>query len=146
MPKLLAVLFASHLCFAATAGEQTPLAAVQALFDAMSAHDAAKAGSLFLPDAQLFSVTPEGTAQGLPHQKWVDHLGASKDTWLERISDPKVLEHGSVAVVWGDYDFHLNGKLHHCGVDSFSLLKTNDGWKINAVSDTHETSCTDHSK
>ena len=49
------------------------------------------------------------------------------------------MEHGSVAVLWADYDFHLNGKFSHCGIDSFTLLKTTAGWKIAAVADTRET-------
>ena len=125
------------------ADDQTPLAVVQRLFAAMSAHDANAARALFLPDAMLFSVRPDGTAAATHHERWVTRMGESKDAWLERIWEPKQLEHGTVAVVWAEFDFHLNGKFSHCGIDSFSLLKTAAGWKIAAVSDTHETSgCT----
>lgn len=117
-----------------------PSGVVQRLFEAMSAHDAAAARQLFTPDAMLSSVRPDGTAVEMPHEKWIERLGASKDAWLERIWDPTLLEHGSIAVVWAEYDFHLNGKFSHCGVDSFSLLKTATGWKIAAIADTHETS------
>ncbi len=142
MIKLFAVLFAAHMvCFAAAPPDNdTPLAVAQRLFEAMSAHDAARARALFIPEAMLYSVHPDGTAVGMSYEKWVSALGASKDAWLERIWKPQVLEHGSVAAVWAEYDFHLNGKLTHCGIDSFNLLKTADGWKIAAISDTRETS------
>lgn len=117
-----------------------PTRTVQRLFDAMSAHDAAAARELFTVDAMLLSVRGNGAASSMPYEKWVERLGASKDAWLERIWNPTVLEHGSIAVVWAEYDFHLNGKFSHCGVDSFSLLKTAAGWKIASIADTHEVS------
>ena len=125
----------------AAADEQTPMAAVQRLFDAMARHDAKGAKALFLPEAMLFGVRADGTATATPYEKFAERIGSATDTWLERIWEPTKLEHGSVAVVWAQYDFHLNGKLNHCGVDSFSLLKTSSGWKIASVSDTHETDC-----
>ncbi len=141
MQKLFACLLA--ICFLsitrAAADDQSPTAAVQRLFDAMSAHDGNAAHALFLPEAVLFSVRPDGTAVATPNEKFVERVGASKDAWLERIWNTKVLENGSVAVVWANYDFHLNGKFSHCGIDSFNLVKTSAGWKIAAVSDTRET-------
>ncbi|HEY2017097.1 MAG TPA: hypothetical protein VGH38_26510 [Bryobacteraceae bacterium] len=144
MQRLPALLFASCLVFPAVAADdQTPLAIVQRLFAAMATHDAAAARELFVPEAQLFSVRADGTTAAMPHDRWLDRWGASKDTWLERIWNPKPLEHSPIAVVWAEYDFHLNGKFSHCGIDSFSLLKTATGWKIAYISDTRETTgCT----
>lgn len=138
MHRLLAFVFLAGLLFAAP-DEQTPIATVQRLFDAMAAHDANAARTLFIPEAMLFSVRPDGTTVATPHEKFAGRIGAAKDTWLERIWEPTQLEHGAVAIVWAKFDFHLNGKFNHCGIDSFSLLKTASGWKIAAVSDTHET-------
>ncbi len=47
---------------------------------------------------------------------------------------------GGIAVVWAEYDFHLNGKFNHCGVDQVNLLKTGAGWKIMGIAYTSETS------
>jgi Domain of unknown function (DUF4440) len=117
-----------------------PMATVQRLFDAMSAHDADAARALFTPEATLLTVRANGSTAVVPHEKWLEHLGGSKDAWLERMWNAKVLEHGSIAVVWAEYDFHLNGKFSHCGIDSVSLLKTTAGWKISGISFTSETS------
>jgi hypothetical protein len=46
---------------------------------------------------------------------------------------PKVLEQGSIAVVWADYDFHLNGKFSHCGIDAINLVKAEKSWKIAGI-------------
>ncbi len=142
MQRLRALLLAfCFLPFArAASDDRSPTATVQRLFDAMSAHDADAARALFIPQASLFSVRPDGIAVAIPYEKWLEHLSVSKDSWLERIWNPKLLEHDSIAVVWAEYDFHLNGKFSHCGIDSFNLLKTAAGWKIAAVADTHEVS------
>ena len=117
-----------------------PAATVQRLFDAMSTRNVDAARSLFTPEATLLAVRADGTAAVTPHEQWLNHLATGKDQWLERMWNPKTLEHGSIAVVWAEYDFHLNGKFSHCGVDSVDLLKTAGGWKISGISFTRETS------
>ena len=128
------------LSYAASDDINTPAAIVQRLFDAMSTHNVEAARALFTPEAMLISARADGTAAVMPHEQWLNHLAASKDQWLERMWNPKTLEHGSIAVVWAEYDFHLNGKFSHCGVDSVDLLKTGTGWKISGISFTSETS------
>ena len=117
----------------------TPLTAVQSLFDAMPKHDGNTARTLFLPQAMLYSMRSDGTADGMASEKFVDRLSSAKGAWLERIWNAKTLEHGPAAQVWAEYDFHLDGKFSHCGIDSFSLLKTAAGWKIASITDTRET-------
>jgi len=118
--------------------QETPLTAVQKLFEAVLHKDAATASALFTPDAMLYALRPDGTAAGLPAAKWIERMAASKDQWQERIYNPKQLEQGAIAHVWTEYDFHLAGKFSHCGIDSVSLLKTATGWKIASISDTRE--------
>jgi hypothetical protein len=139
MLKVLAFLLAAPIVGLA-AETSGPLTVARQLFDAMSSHNAGAAGNLFIPGAMLYGVGPNGAPSGIPFQKWVDQMGKSSDSWLERIWNPKVLQHGAAAVVWADYDFHLNGTFSHCGIDSFSLLKTNTGWKIASITDTREKS------
>jgi hypothetical protein len=120
-----------------------PQAVVQQLFDAIAAQKVDTVRSLFTPNAVLLSVKDDGTPASMPYQDFANLLASSKNIWLERIWNPTVLVHGPIAVVWAEYDFHLNGALSHCGVDSVSLLKTSSGWKISSISDTRETSgCT----
>ncbi|HEY1946410.1 MAG TPA: hypothetical protein VGG97_05355 [Bryobacteraceae bacterium] len=141
MTKFPAVLFVAALALSGRGTSQAggPLAVAQRLFDDMATHNTADAQTLFTSEAMLFSVRPDGTSAATPHEKFVERMGASKDTWLERIWNPKVLEHGEIAIVWAEYDFHRNGKFSHCGVDSFHMLRTSAGWKIDALSDTRET-------
>lgn len=49
---------------------------------------------------------------------------------VERGFQPEVRVSGPVAMVWLPYDFYLDGKWSHCGVDVFTLLKSDAGWRI----------------
>jgi Domain of unknown function (DUF4440) len=125
------------MCPATDAG---PTAVAQKLFDAMAAHDGAGARALFTADAYLIAVAPDGKVTVTPVEKWTDRLSSSKDNWLERMWSPKLQEHNAIATIWGEYDFHLNGKFTHCGIDTFTLVKTNGEWRIAALVFTRETS------
>jgi hypothetical protein len=140
MPRHSALLLALFLPLLASAGDDLgPTATAQHLFDAMSAHDVNAARALFIPEATLVSVRADGKPTVVPIEKWLEHLGTSKDAWLERMWNAKVLESSGLAVVWADYDFHLNGKFSHCGIDSFNLVKLDAQWKISGVSYTAQT-------
>jgi len=43
---------------------------------------------------------------------------------------------GPMANAWTSYVFMVNGRLSHCGVNSFQLLKEIDGWKVIYLIDT----------
>lgn len=105
----------------------------------MKAHDTAAITALFVPGATLASMDAEGKIVITPADKWAERIGANKNLLVERMHNPKVLEHGPIAVLWAEYDFHLNGTLTHCGIDLFNLLKTGGSWKITAISFTSET-------
>ncbi len=50
--------------------------------------------------------------------------------WDERLLDYQIAIDGNLAHVWTPYEFWYNGTFSHCGANSFTLAKTNDGWKI----------------
>jgi hypothetical protein len=55
----------------------------------------------------------------------------AEDKLVERwTGDPTVMIRGPIAVVWGEYEFMINGYFSHCGVDSIDLVKVDGDWKI----------------
>ncbi len=54
----------------------------------------------------------------------------------ERLLDYQIQLDGPLANVWTPYEFWLNGEFHHCGVNSFQLMKEGDSWKIIYLIDT----------
>jgi hypothetical protein len=134
MRKMLVVVLISFGALLARAQDQSgPLAAVQRFFDAMSSKDVATIHSLFASDASTLAILPDGSLSKTPSAIFEQHLGASKEPWLERIWDPKVMQHGSMAVVWAPYDFYRSGKFSHCGIDNFQLVKAEGTWKVVTV-------------
>ncbi|MFN0173649.1 MAG: nuclear transport factor 2 family protein [Saprospiraceae bacterium] len=60
----------------------------------------------------------------------------STDKYDERIKFEAIHAEKSLASVWTPYSFYINGKRSHCGTNSFQLVKTADGWKIQYIIDT----------
>ena len=54
----------------------------------------------------------------------------------EKIVNYKIQVDGSMAHVWTPYEFYVNGKLSHSGVNSFQLYKENEVWKVVYIIDT----------
>ena len=52
-------------------------------------------------------------------------------TYMERwTGNPTVTVHGPIAVVWGEYEFWIDGEFSHCGIDALDLVKVDGDWKI----------------
>jgi hypothetical protein len=54
----------------------------------------------------------------------------------EKILSYNIQIDGTMAHVWAPYEFYLNDKLSHSGVNTFTLFKEKDTWKIIYLIDT----------
>jgi hypothetical protein len=54
----------------------------------------------------------------------------------ERVTQFDIKVDYPLASVWADYEFYVNGKISHKGVDAFQLFYENGNWKIIQVCDT----------
>lgn len=54
----------------------------------------------------------------------------------EKVLSYNIQIDGSMAHVWAPYEFYLNDKLSHSGVNTFALFKEKDKWKIIYLIDT----------
>ncbi len=128
----------------AQGNESQVLATVQEFFDSMSAKDTAAARQILVMDATYFSVR-EGddgtTMQGSTNREYVERLATTDNDLQERMWDPQVMVHEGIAVVWAPYEFQVNGKFSHCGVDAFSLIRIGGLWKIAGIVYTVEQEC-----
>jgi len=113
------------------------VATLQLLFDALEAGDEALLRSVL--DAAVvmqFTETRDGTTTN--GSSTLDGLASritgGGATLIERMWDPVVVVSGALATIWTPYDFYSGETFSHCGVDSASLIRTADGWKIVALS------------
>jgi hypothetical protein len=134
------LLLATFSTFAQTSDEQAVIATVQKTFDGMAAHDGAMIRSTMLGDAHLYAIREGSAPTSRTIEDFVTQIASAKNELLERFTaPPKVTIRGPMAQVWGEYEFLRDGKFTHCGVDSVSLFKTPEGWKIATIVYTVET-------
>jgi len=113
--------------------EKAVLATVQKAFDAMAAHDPEAARAVLIPEGRVIASRATGNPTNISQEEFAARLGTAKQQLLERMWNPRVSIRGGIASVWAEYDFHLDGKFSHCGIDSFTLVKTAEGWKISGI-------------
>lgn len=109
------------------------LKAVQVFFDTMTSKDVAGAREILVPQSRFQAVNLRGDTRpdrSFASEEYLADLQASKQVMRERIWNPDVRIHGRIATVWAPYDFWIDGKFSHCGIDAFDLVKTKSGWQI----------------
>ena len=114
-------------------GAVAAIAAVNRLFEAMRARDAGAVREAFLPDGRLASTMLRGgqpTIRLLTLDAFVKMVIDSPEPFRERMFEPEARVSGDLATVWGRYEFRVGERLTNCGVNSFQLLRTPQGWKI----------------
>ena len=130
------------------ADRQAILAVVQAFFDTMAAKDATTARQqILLPEGRFHVVGDQSGKAGKSRirtftvEEYLFDLPVMKSRVRERMWNPDVRIRGSIAHVWTPYDFWTDGRLSHCGIDSFDLIKTDQGWRISGGTYTIEAKC-----
>lgn len=109
------------------------LKAVQTFFDTMTAKDVEGARAILVPQGRFHAMEmakPTIEPRSSSTEEYLAELQRTKQTLRERIWNPDVRVHGAIATVWAPYDFWIDGKFSHCGIDAFDLVKTASGWRI----------------
>ena len=106
---------------------------VNHFFEALEKKDTALYASLVMRNAQIWVTRKVNDTLRTPMRSFaedIDRLPSYKETLHEKAIGYEVSMHNNIAVVWVPYTFHYNDRLSHCGIDVFTLLKTDKGWKI----------------
>jgi len=126
---------------AAQTAKDSVIAVVNEFFRAMTARDTAAFSRTQMADGIAYAVRERGDSVVIRRQTSeasVRQIGSTSDTYVERMWQPTVHVHGPIAVLWTPYDIHRNGQFGHCGVDAFTLIRGQAGWKIATVTYTVE--------
>jgi hypothetical protein len=130
--------------FAQSEDEKAVKAIVVQLFDGMQKHDSTMIRACFHPSARMQSIamnrksgnvelTTENSIDGF--LKSIGSLPAATQI-EERVLSYEIRIDAQMATAWTPYEFYVNGKRSHCGVDAFQFFKTDKGWKILTIADT----------
>jgi hypothetical protein len=57
-------------------------------------------------------------------------LTPGPERYEERMPAPAIEIDGDIAMAWGDYVFLVDGKVAHCGVNHFDLVREAGAWKV----------------
>ncbi len=114
---------------------------VNTLFAGMKNADAALLKSAFADSAVLQTISRNKEGKMMVRtedvNEFADFVGKlKKDSADERIQFETIKIDGPLAIVWTPYNFYLNGKFSHCGVNSFQLVRFDGIWKIQYLIDT----------
>lgn len=117
----------------ATAERDAVLKTMQAFFDTMTARDVEGARQVLQPQGRFHAMSLKDgkpDVRAFANEEYFAQLQASKQKMQERIWSPEIRVNGLIATIVAPYDFWIDGKYSHCGVDAFDLIKTEEGWKI----------------
>jgi len=114
---------------------------ISVFFEGLQTSDTLKIQSVCHKEMKLQSITEKNTVGGLSYQSNSDFYKSvaaiPKNVKIEeRILSYNIQIDGTMANVWTPYEFYINEKLSHIGVNSFTLLLENNIWKIVHIIDT----------
>lgn len=137
---ILAMTIAIH-AFAQSAEEQAVLTPIRAMFEGMSKRDAAAIKAPTLPGGTMVLMR-DGKPSQMTFEAFAERVGKPGTTQIEeRIHDPLIRIDNDLAVVWAPFDFLVDGKIDHCGIDLFTLVRIDGRWMIASVADTGTKNC-----
>ncbi len=121
--------------------EDSVKAVVNNLFSAMKTSDEAMLLSCFADSALLQTIATNKEGNRFIKNESIKAFAASiatapKGALDERITFDMIKIDGSLASVWTPYTFYFSEKFSHCGVNSFQIVRTGKGWKIQYLIDT----------
>lgn len=131
MKKMFIGLVLALLSAGASASE-TPEQVIERLFDAMRQGDGAAIAAMVQPDARLDRMQKDGTIRSGTFQRWIDWVDQQAEGDAdEQIFGVKVFAATpELATVWAPFIIHYRGALVGCGVNQFTLGKTEGNWRI----------------
>jgi len=111
------------------------LVPINTMFDAMREHDGKKLLAQFTQQAILERVNEKNEVVGSELSEFAAFVNKTSKHLDEQIFNIKINESGNLANAWVPFAFYLDGKLSHCGVNSFQLVKLESQWKVRYLMD-----------
>jgi hypothetical protein len=114
---------------------------IETFFEAFHAKDTIKLKSICSDKIILQSIQENANGARLSDEvasefyKSIASIPANFN-FQEKILSYSIQVDGTMAHAWTPYEFYINDKLSHKGVNAFTLFKENDVWKIIYVIDT----------
>ncbi|AGA78248.1 hypothetical protein Echvi_1995 [Echinicola vietnamensis DSM 17526] len=133
--------FSSSKAQGSLAEEEQVKAVVQKLFQGLKERDPEALNAVFADHALLETVQTHQGDTTVKREVVKDFINSIGVIPVEMEIEEKLLGFevkidGALAAVWTPYQFYINGKLAHCGVNSLQLVKSGGEWQIVYLIDT----------
>ena len=132
---ILTIVFSIHsnLDAKAQSDQENVLLVVQNVFDGINTKNGPLIESVMAKGSVLYSTGVNDKGPFFNPQTGIQFAGSiasATSEFHEHMFETEVKIQQGVAMVWANYDFHVNGNFSHCGVDTFTLVRSVDGWKV----------------
>ncbi|MGI8883494.1 MAG: hypothetical protein ACR2IA_04525 [Pyrinomonadaceae bacterium] len=118
------------------------------LFAAMKAKSFEDIRAIFMPEGQLVALDTPRDGKGISKtrsfttESFAKMISEAKGgDFIEKMPDKEVRIDGDLAIVFGRYTFYAGEKFSHCGMNTFNLVRTENGWRIANAASTLEFQC-----
>jgi len=140
-----AMLVAASAAAQSTTDEAAVRATVEAFMAGLAAKDAAAMKAQIIEPGLLAMVEERDGPDRVelaPLSEAIASIARIPVPVAEPLHGEVVTVDGPVATVRADFDFLIDGKRSHCGVDIFTLMRIDGAWKIATITYSHlTTSC-----
>lgn len=139
--KSMLLLFVILFGISGKAQNQDVQKTIEDFFTAFHAKDTVKLKTIFSDKIILQSIQENANGGKLSNEsasKFYESIAAipANFDFQEKILSYSIQVDGTMAHVWTPYEFYINDKFSHKGVNAFTLFKENGIWKIIYVIDT----------
>lgn len=133
---LIAVCMAPLLALGDDREQRAMLESLDQFFAAITAKDHVRMRELMTPDGVIHGYRDgsEGVqVTARTHGQFIAGVRDGEAIMVERYWDPRFTIEDRMATVITPYDVYIDGRFSHCGTNSFSMLRTDEGWVIAGV-------------
>ena len=109
---------------------------IKTFFEGMHTGDTIKVMQVVVPDVIMETtfVNQEGNSvkRTVSLENFLKAVASKNpdEEWFEKLLGYEIHIDQPLASVWTPYEFYINGRLSHCGANSFQLFKNEGRWQI----------------
>lgn len=139
--KRVSLVISLFFVFHANAQKEEVQKTIETFFEGFHAKDTVKMKSVCSEKLILQSISENIKGNKLTDEKAKEFYSSiasipSDFKFNEKILSYSIQVDGTMAHAWTPYEFYLNDKISHSGVNAFTLFKEQNGWNIIHVIDT----------
>lgn len=121
--------------------QRAVLAVAERMLASLTAKDKAALLAEVVPEGRATAsvMEPSRRVMSIAWPAFADHLAQIPGRPVERLIEPHVHVAGDIAMIWSRYEFEIDGRFTHCGIDHFDLVRQDGRWRVLNLTWTQQT-------